>query len=443
VLNDDAAIAITADAASQAEGNPADDDATAYTFTVTRAGDLSVGASVEWVVQLPGGSGSTGINDFRAGQDALGSNGGLPSGTVTFAPGANTAQVTVWIATDEQVELDESFSVVLQGAGANIELTGAVATGVIANDDTGFSIVAVDANKAEGHGGTTTYTFRVTRAGDVSAAASVDWIVAGSGLSPANAADFGGNFPSGTVSFAANETSQLITIAIAGDLLVESDEGFSVTLSNARLDDNTPQNIPDPVAFGTILNDDQSFSVVAANASVAEGSSGSTQVGYTIHRTGDLTGTVTVDYVVTGSNGGNAADVVGGVLPTGTLTFGPGVDQLAVVFNVIGDIVAEADESFTLTLSNPSAGTLAVDTAVTVVLNDDTNYVLSAPAAAPEGASGSTPFVFTVTRSGATAGSGSVTWSVSPAAMPACQAAPSISRRARPAAPSPSTCRAI
>jgi hypothetical protein len=50
--------------------------------------------------------------------------------------------------------------------------------------------------------------------------------------------------------------------------------------------------------------------------------------------------------------------VAGGVLPTGTLSFGVGVSELAVTFNVNGDTVAEANnETFTLTLSNPSANT--------------------------------------------------------------------------------------
>ncbi|TCS36271.1 Calx-beta domain-containing protein [Paucimonas lemoignei] len=416
VVNDDAALTISADASTVAERNTGDGVSTPVTFTVTRAGDLSAATSIDWVLQLPGGVGSAASGDFIGGQDQLGSNGGLPSGTVTFAAGASTAQITVLIATDDQVELDESFSIVLQGADGNTELTGTTATVTITNDDTGFSIAATDADKVEGHSGSTTYTFTVTRAGAIASAATVDWAVTGSGMAPANAADFGGSLPSGTLSFAAGETSKTLTITVAGDTAVELDEGFTVTISNAKLDDATPQLIVDATASAVIRNDDQSFAVAAANASLAEGSAGNTQVAFIITRSGDLSSAATVDYAVAGSNGANLADVLGGVLPSGTLTFGVGVDQLAVTFDVIADTLAEGNETFTLTLANPSAGILSVATADTVVLNDDTNFVLSAPAAIAEGSSGTTAVNFTVTRTGDTSGSGSVRWTVSAAA---------------------------
>lgn len=418
VTNDDSTFGITADTPSQVERNTDDGAFTSFTFTVTRGGELSLAQDIDWLLELPGGAGSASIGDFITGQDLLGTNGGLPSGTVSFAAGASTATVTVQVKTDDQVEVDESFNIVLQPAGANTALTGATASASITNDDTGFSIVAADADKAEGQSGTTTYTFTVTRAGAVGTGATVDWAVTGSGASAANAADFGGSLPAGTLSFDPNETTKTLSITVASDLDVELDEGFTVTISNAKLLDNTPQIIVDATATGRIVNDDQSFSVSAANATIAEGNSGTTQVAYTITRTGDLSVAATVDYTVTGSNGADAADVAGGVLPAGTLTFGVGVSELAVTFNIDGDTVAEANnETFTLTLSNPSANTtLGTSTASTVINNDDTNFVLSAPAHTAEGGSGTTPVVFTVTRVGDTSGSGSVTWALSAAA---------------------------
>jgi hypothetical protein len=416
VLNDDAALAVTADAASQNEGNTADGASTAFTFTVTRSGDLTASTSIDWVLQLAGGAGSAAGNDFISGQDLLGSNSGLPSGTVTFAAGESTAQITVNVATDNQVEQDESFSIVLQGAGANTELTGTTASATILNDDTGFSIIALSADHAEGNSGTVTYTYRVTRAGSISDAATVDWAVTGSGADPANAADFGGALPSGTLSFAAGEASQTISFTVSGDTDVEPDETFTVTISNARLADTTPQNIQDATASGIIRNEDQSFAVAAANASIAEGSSGNTQIAYSITRTGDLSVAASIDYAITGSGGATAADLAGGVLPSGTLSFGVGQDTLAVTFDVIGDTVAEGDETFTLTLTNPSTGFISTATANTVILNDDTNFAVAAPANTYEGASVSTAFTFTVTRSGDTTGAGSLNWAVAAAA---------------------------
>ncbi len=114
-----------------------------------------------------------------------------------------------------------------------------------------ISITANDAVKNEGNAGNTAFTFTATRSGDLSAASSADWAVTGSGGNPANATDFGGVLPSGTVNFAINESTKDITVNVSGDVDVESDEGFTVTISN-------PMNatIGTATADGSILNDD-------------------------------------------------------------------------------------------------------------------------------------------------------------------------------------------
>jgi len=76
--------------------------------------------------------------------------------------------------------------------------------------------------------------------------------VTGSGANPAAASDFaGGTLPSGTVAFAAGATAATITVGVAGDTLVEPDEGFTVTLSGLA-----GTIIATPAASGTIRNDD-------------------------------------------------------------------------------------------------------------------------------------------------------------------------------------------
>ena len=115
------------------------------------------------------------------------------------------------------------------------------------------SIAALSAAKAEGRSGTTAFTFTVTRTGETGGAQTVDWAVAGSGANLAGAADFvGAALPSGTVSFAAGETSKTVTVNVAGDLRVEATEGFSVTLSNA----SAGLTIGTASALGAIWNDD-------------------------------------------------------------------------------------------------------------------------------------------------------------------------------------------
>ncbi|GEM_PF-4993144 len=105
----------------------------------------------------------------------------------------------------------------------------------------------------EGNSGTVNAVFTVTRTGALTRTGSVDWAVTGSGANPANASDFaGGVLPSGTLNFAANESSKTISVPIQGDAGVEADETFTVTLSNAK----TTGNITSATAIGTIVNDD-------------------------------------------------------------------------------------------------------------------------------------------------------------------------------------------
>jgi Ca2+-binding RTX toxin-like protein len=117
-----------------------------------------------------------------------------------------------------------------------------------------LSITGLAADQPEGNSGSTAYTFTVTRSGATSSTSSADWSVSGGGINPALASAFvGGRFPTGTVSFAAGEVSQTITVYVAGDTAVELDEGFTVTLSapSGAILDATALS-----ASGTILNDD-------------------------------------------------------------------------------------------------------------------------------------------------------------------------------------------
>ncbi|TWA79619.1 hemolysin type calcium-binding protein [Azospirillum brasilense] len=121
---------------------------------------------------------------------------------------------------------------------------------------------------AEGNSGSTGLTYTITRRGDTSGATTVKWQVDTTGLSGslADAADFGGTLPSGTVTFAAGETSRTITIPISGDRLVEANERFrvllfspSTTVAEAKI------TVENATAIGTILNDDHAATITAVS----------------------------------------------------------------------------------------------------------------------------------------------------------------------------------
>ena len=281
--------------------------------------------------------------------------------------------------------------------------------------DTFFAIAATDAVKAEGDAGTSQYTFTVTRSGDLFGADQVDWAVAGSGSDPADAADFGGSLPSGTIFFAIGETSQVVTVDVSGDSDVEVDEGFTVTLSNP----SAGSQITTPTADGTIQNDDPAppatfFAIAATDAVKAEGDAGTTSYSFTVTRSGVLSGADQVDFAVS-SVEADAADF-GGSLPGGTVSFAIGETTQVVTIDVTGDSDFETDEDFAVTLSNASAGTeITTASADGTIQNDDPHAsfaIAPTDAIKDEGDASTTSYSFTVTRSGILSNADSVDWAV-------------------------------
>ncbi|MDB9420887.1 hypothetical protein PN467_10220 [Microcystis aeruginosa CS-563/04] len=123
---------------------------------------------------------------------------------------------------------------------------------VVDKSATNLAIAPTTETQTEGNSGTKPFTFTVTRSGNTTGTNTVNWTVAGTGSNPANATDFGGTLPSGTLTFAANEPSKVITVNVNGDITQESNETFTVTLSNA----SNGANITTATATATIQNDD-------------------------------------------------------------------------------------------------------------------------------------------------------------------------------------------
>ncbi len=257
----------------------------------------------------------------------------------------------------------------------------------------------------EGNAGTTTFTFTATRTASC-AAASVDFAVTGTGANPADAADFGGALPAGTINFAAGATMASITINVSGDTAVEPDETFLVTLSN-----------PAGVALGgtvtdtgTITNDD----VVAANISINdvainEGNTGTTTLDFTV--TIDVTANATVQ-VDTSDGTATTADNDYVAIAAQTVTFtngGPLTQMVSVTIN--GDNTIEANETFNVDLSNAVGATITDNQGVGTINNDDSASFSIDDVSVTEGNAGASSLSFTVTKTGNAAAS--VDWATS------------------------------
>jgi hypothetical protein len=241
------------------------------------------------------------------------------------------------------------------------------------NSEASLKVAANSTTQAEGNSGTTLFTFTVARSGDTSSVSTATYLVTGSGSHPANAADFGGTFPTGTVSFAMGVASRTITISVSADTTIETDEDFTVTLSNP----SAGTTIATSFAVSTIVNDDSapplsSLSISTSSSNKSEGDSGSTSFTFTVTRTGATTNAASANYAVAGSltNAANETDF-GGSFPTGSVTFAAGVTSRTITINVSGDATVESDEGFIVTLSNVTGATLLTSTATGTILNDD------------------------------------------------------------------------
>jgi hypothetical protein len=134
-----------------------------------------------------------------------------------------------------------------------------------------------------------------------------------------------------------------------------------------------------------------------------------------VTRTGDLGVASSAAWAITGSgaNPANAADFVGGVLPSGIVNFAAGQASKVITVSARADTIWEPDETFTLSLSAPTGATLGTSSAQGIIRNDDpTRFAIAATdAVKAEGSAGTTPFTFTVTRTGDTSVAHSITYS--------------------------------
>ena len=401
VTDDDALLSLAGDA-RLTEG---DAGTRLLSFTLTRAGNLDQAASVQWRV-----AGDAALTAPVDGADFV--VGVLPSGTASFAAGAASTTVTLQIAGDTRFEPDEQLLLRLFNPSPGLGLGIDTAQAIIVNDDTQVSLTTTPLHVAEGHAGTTDFAFTVTREGALDRVQGITWAtVTTSGQS--RPSDFvGGVMPGGSLTFGIGEASKTILIPVAGDIFLEPDEDFWVQLS-------APTNgltLGNARASARILSDDSRIGFTGVPLSVAEGQAGATRLTFTLAREGALGLSQTVDWVLEGAglNRADAADFLGGVLPSGRVTFAPGEATATIGIDIAGDLAVEAEEGFQLLLRNPGSGVVLGTASVQgSILNDDARLRVTAlEAAKAEGASGFTPFTFQITRDASTPQTQSVEWSV-------------------------------
>ncbi|MBL8152514.1 MAG: hypothetical protein JNN15_21575, partial [Blastocatellia bacterium] len=182
-------------------------------------------------------------------------------------------------------------------------------TGTITNDDPIPSLSINNATVTEGNSGTVNAVFTVSISNPSFQPVTVMFATA-NGTATAGS-DY--TATTGTLTFPANSTaSQTISVPVIGDLLVEPDETFTVTLSNP-----TNATIATGQGTGTITNDD-AVTLSINNATVTEGNSGTVNAVFTVSISGTSTQPVTVDFATADGTATAGSDYTS---TTGTLTF--------------------------------------------------------------------------------------------------------------------------
>src|SRR5205085_735788 len=160
-----------------------------------------------------------------------------------------------------------------------------------------------------------------------------------------------------------------ITINISDDVLDETNETVTVTLSNPTGSEVNP-TLGTAAATTTILDNDNATSISIAHDAVSVDEAAGTMT-FTVTRTGDAQGTQTVNYALSGTAG--AADVSDA--GTGSVTFAQGETTKTITINISDDVLDETNETVTVTLSNPTGSvvnpTIGTAAATTTILDND------------------------------------------------------------------------
>ena len=169
---------------------------------------------------------------------------------------------------------------------------------------------------------------------------------------------------SGTLTLSSGATQEIVEIRSRQDVEDETNEAFTVTLSNpsgATLQAGTGK--------GTIIDDDEPPPVLPMlSISDASGLEGAT-LRFRITLSRATNHPVTVDYRTAG---GTAVEGTDYEASSGTLTFSSGTTQEIVEIRSRQDVEDETNEAFTVTLSNPSGATLQAGIGKgTIIDNDD------------------------------------------------------------------------
>jgi hypothetical protein len=246
--------------------------------------------------------------------------------------------------------------------------------------------------QVEGNSGLSAAIFTVTRSAS-GVASSVQFSTETS--SATGGSSCGGNADfislSGSLAFAASETTKTITVSVCGDSRDEPAERFGV-----RLHTPSGATIADGNAWGEILDDDPAPILELRSTQIIEGNALSTNAVFAVWFPNPSGFPIRVDYktnsglpqgsglATAGGSCGGDVDYIG--TSSGRLEVPAGTVGATITIPVCGDTRWESNEKFTVSLSNPVNATIGDGLAECTITNDDppvlsvSNVIVTEPA---------------------------------------------------------------
>ncbi len=290
------------------------------------------------------------------GTAAAGSDYAAASGTLTFSPGQTQQTVTVTIDPEAASAGTKTFTVNLSSPTAATIVQGQ-ATGTILNATSLPALTIADTTVFAGSSALTEASFVVTLSAPSTQAVSVAYATAD------GTASAGGDYvaTAGTLTFAANQTQQTITVPIKAEPVGTAAKSFTINLFNP-----TGATLGAAQATGTIESQVPS-TISIAPATVLASSVDSTVATFTVTLSAPSAQAVSAAYATAD---GTAMAGVDYVAASATLTFTPG-GPLQQTIMVTVDAAPQYDvaKTFTVNLSSPAGAIVGTGQAAGTIAN--------------------------------------------------------------------------
>ena len=253
---------------------------------------------------------------------------------------------------------------------AGATLADGQAVGTITNDDGGSglpSMSVADLSIVEGNSGTSVAIFTVSLSSPATGPVTFDMATANGSATAGS--DYVASTQTGNA-IGTNDTIRTFSVTINGDAEVESNETFTVNITNV-----VGATLADGQATGTISNDDGGGggggtpTLSIGDVSVTEGNAFSKQATFTVKLSAASASAVT--YNIATANGTAIAgtdyvakSLLGQSIPAGTTS------KIFTV-GIKGETMVEPNETFTVNVSTVVGATLVDGQAVGTIVNDD------------------------------------------------------------------------